>query len=459
MTGSPTVLLLATVGITLLLAPALALFFGGRPDARVRWAIAVAVPASTLLATSLWMLLGSAFSVAVFQGSLASTAVAVILAVGLRTGSVRGYAVFAALWVVLVLVPVGYALFDVVHGPLATTLGTLDFGGVSILALCTGTAALAIAIVSRQVGNAAGGPPRRSRLAFALAGAAALVGWLAVDIGAELVLDETTLTLAVNELWAAGAGAVGWTIAQVINVRRATFGGAVAGILAGSIVVLPASPWFDTTTAVVLGLAAGILGHVASVSARRNGIGMWATLMGVCLVPGMIGLVGAGVLARGLGLIFSGKAELLSSQLGGLVIVSGYSFVVTMLIALGVDRSVRLVGSSRFVDETIVRFYNELNARDLDAALARLHPDVAWPSGWGGGSLVGTEALREHLTRYWSTMQPELTPVRSHRVEGGWIEVDVHQIVRNLDGVVLTDNTLVHAFRERAGLFDRMELR
>jgi hypothetical protein len=173
----------------------------------------------------------------------------------------------------------------------------------------------------------------------------------------------------------------------------------------------------------------------------------------------MLGLVGAGVVARGLGLIFSGKAELLSSQLGGLIIVSGYSFVITTLIALAVDRSVRLVGSSRLVDETIVRFYRELNARDIDAALARLHPEVAWPSGWGDGSLQGAEALRDHLTRYWSTMQPELTPLRSHRVQGGWIEVDVHQIVRDLDGTVLTDSTLVHAFRERAGLFDRMELR
>ena len=52
MTGSPTVLLLATIGITVLLAPALALFFGGRPDRRGRRIIAAAIPGSMLLATS-----------------------------------------------------------------------------------------------------------------------------------------------------------------------------------------------------------------------------------------------------------------------------------------------------------------------------------------------------------------------------------------------------------------------
>lgn len=430
MTGSPSVLLLATIGITVLLAPALALFFGGRPDRRRLRVIAVAIPASMLLATSGWMLLGSTLAVAAFQGALAATAVAVILAVGLRTGLVRGYALFATLWIALVLVPVGYALFDVVHGPLATSLGTLDFGGVSILALCTGTAALALALVSRGLGNAVGGPPQRSRAAFAFSAGVALLGWLAVDIGAELVLDGTTLTLAVNELWAALAGLVGWTVSQVVNVHRATLAGLVAGLFAGSIVVLPASPWLDSTSVVVLGLVAGILGQVAAAAARRSGIGIWATPVGVLLVPGAIGLVGAGILARGLGLVFSGHADLLTAQAAGLVIVVGYSFVVTLLIALVVDRTAGLAGSSRLVDETIVRLYRDINSGDAEAVAARLHPDASWAH-----DLIGSDAV--------------LTPVRSRRARGGWIEVHV-----------LEDETpVVHAFSERAGLFDRMELR
>jgi ammonia channel protein AmtB len=459
MTGSPTVLLLATAGITLLLAPALALFFGGRPDRRRRGAIAVAIPASMLVTAIAWMLLGSDPGVAAYQGSLAAAAVAVVLAVGLRTGCIRGYAVFTALWLVLVLVPVGYSLFDLVRGPLVRALGTLDFGGASILALCTGTAGVALSIVSHRRGNAVGGLPQRSVRAFVFSGLAALLGFLAVDVGAELVLDTTTLTLAANELWAALAGLVGWTVAQLINVHRPTWAGLVAGVLAGSIVVLPASPWLDTTSVVVLGLIAGILGQVAAVAARRSGAGAWATLVGVCLVPGAVGLIGTGIVARGLGLVFSGHIDLLAAQAGGLVIVVGYSLIVTTVIALVVDRTLGLTGTSRLVDETIVRLYAAQNSRDIDAVLSRLHATIRWPNGWEGTSLEGSDAVRASLTRQWGELNPTVTPLRSHRVAGGWIEVDVHQVLRNPDGVVITDSTLVHAYRERDGLFDRMELR
>jgi ammonia channel protein AmtB len=385
--------------------------------------------------------------------------VAVILAVGLRTGSIRGYALFALLWIVIVLVPVGYSLFDVVHGPLARSLGTLDFGGASILALCTGTAALSLSLVNRRRGNAVGGPPVRSRIAFVLCAVAAFLGWLAVDIGAELVVDSTTLILASNELSAALAGMAGWAIAQTVNVHRATVAGLVAGMLAGSIVVLPASPWLNSTSAVVLGLIAGILGHVAAAAARRSGFGGWATLVGVCLVPGAVGLIGAGVLARGLGLVFSGHADLLGAQLGGLIIVLGYSFVVSLLIALLIDTTVRLVASSRLVDETIVRLYRDLNARDLDAALARLHSEVQWERSGQSDTIEGMADVSAHVRRWWAEFDPELTPVRSRRARGGWIEVELRQILRDSRGNVVSESTIVHAFSERAGLFDRVVLR
>ena len=459
MTGSPPLLLLATVGISVLLAPALALFLGGWPGRRGARTLALSIPASVVLTAIGWILLGADLGVAVYQGALAATAVAAILAVGLRTGSVRGYAAFSALWILLVLVPVGYAVFDVVHGPLVTLVGTLDFGGASILGLCTGTAAVAIALVSRRRGNATGGVPPRNSGVFALSAVALLVGFVAIDVGSELVVDATTATLAANELWAALAGLVGWTLAQLINVHRPTRAGLVAGMLAGSIVVLPASPWLDTTSVVVLALIAGVVGHVAAVTARRSGSGPWATLIGVFLVPATVGFIGSGVVARGLGLVFSGHIDLLAAQVGGLSIIVVYSLVVTALIALVLDRTIGLTARSRLVDETIARLYAALNARDIEGVLARLHPAIAWPNGWEGSDLTGTDAVRGLLMRQWAVLSPVSTPVRSHRVRGGWIEVDVHQLLHDAEGTVIADSTLVHAYRERDGLFDRMELR
>ena len=428
MTGSPSSLLVATLGIALFLAPALALFFGGIPDRRRALTLALSFLGTFALATGEWLLLGSDSGVAVYQGSLAASSVVALLAVGLRLGRLRGYLAFSVVWVTLVLVPVGFSLFDVASGALAGTLGTLDFAGVGVIALCTGTAAAAISIVSRSLGNAVGGFPRRTRITFLYCAVAGVIGLLAMNVGAELEIDATTVTLVGNELFAAGAGAIGWAIAQIANVRRATVAGLVAGVFAGSIVVLPASPWFDTTTVVVLGLGAGVLGHVSSVAARTTGGGTWATLLGVCLVPGALGMIAAGVVAHGPGLVYSGHIELLASQFSGLVLVLGYSLAISLLLALTIDRTMRLTGSSRFVDETIARLYAALQAGDLEAVSAAVDPEMQWPDGW-------------------DLAAPVSVPVRTHRLRGGWIAVQ------------FADGGLVHSYHESNGVFDRMELR
>lgn len=426
MTESPSVLLPATLGIALFLAPALALFFGGIPHRRNALTLVIAFPAALALAAGGWLVLGSDLGVALFQGALAASAVTTILAVGLRLGRLRGYLTFGAAWLVLVLVPVGYSLFDIESGSLVVALGALDFGGVSVIALCTGTAGAAIAIVSRGLGNAVGGPPRRTGLTFAYCVVSGVVGLIAVSVGAQLVMDSTTWTLVGNGLFASAAGIVGWAIAQVVNVRRATVAGLVAGAFAGSVVVLAASPWFDSTTVIVLGLGAGILGHVSSVAARRSGVGAWATLLGVCLVPGALGMVAAGIVAHGPGLVYSGHIELLASQFGALVLVLGYSLVVALILALVIDRTMRLTGRSRFVDETIARLYDSLRAGDLKGA--PLHPDMKWPEGWG-------------------VTTPVSVPARTQRLRGGWIAVQ------------FAEGGLVHSYHETDGLFDQMELR
>ena len=428
MTGSPLVLLAATLGIALFLAPALALFFGGIPDRRRALTLALSFLGSVALAAAEWALLGSGPEVALFQGAIAATSVTTILSVGLRLGRLRGYITFAVAWVTLVLVPVGYALFDVQSGSFAVTLGALDFGGVGVIALCTGTAAAAISMVSRALGNAVGGPPRRTRLTFLYCTIAGVIGLVAVNVGAELDIDQATATVVANELIAAGAGLIGWAIAQIVNVRRATVAGLVAGAFAGSFVVLAASPWFDTTTSIVLGLGAGVLGHVSSVAARRTGGGTWATLLGVCLVPGALGMLAAGVVAHGPGLVYSGHIELLGSQFGGLVLELGYSLVIALVLALVIDRTMRLTGSSRLVDETIARLYASMRSGDLESVRTALHPDMEWPAGW-------------------DLSDPVAVPVRTHRLRGGWIAVQ------------FADGGLVHSYRENNGLFDRMELR
>src|SRR5439155_505574 len=60
--------------------------------------------------------------------------------------------------------------------------------------------------------------------------------------------------------------------------------------------------------------------------------------------------------------------------------------------------------------ELLVKTYAAFNARDVDATLAAMHPDVDWPDGMEGGRVRGHPAVRDYWTRQWSRIDPHVEP-------------------------------------------------
>ncbi len=102
--------------------------------------------------------------------------------------------------------------------------------------------------------------------------------------------------------------------------------------------------------------------------------------------------------------------------------------------------------------------YAAFNARDIDAALALMTPDVEWPRAFKGGFVRGPKEIRAYWTEQWSEVSPQVEPVAFHPEEGGRILVKVHQIVRDLAGAVLADEYVGHRFALERGLIRRMEV-
>ncbi|MHC5776049.1 nuclear transport factor 2 family protein [Nostoc sp.] len=102
--------------------------------------------------------------------------------------------------------------------------------------------------------------------------------------------------------------------------------------------------------------------------------------------------------------------------------------------------------------------YAAFNARDIDAALALMTADVAWPKAFKGGFVRGSEEVRAYWTEQWSEINPHVEPVSFYSVEAGRILVDVHQVVRDLDGAVLADEHVGHRFTLEHGLIQAMEV-
>jgi hypothetical protein len=102
--------------------------------------------------------------------------------------------------------------------------------------------------------------------------------------------------------------------------------------------------------------------------------------------------------------------------------------------------------------------YAAFNARDIDAAIAAMHPDVDWPNAWEGGRLHGRDAVREYWTRQWAEIDPHVEPRAFATAEDGRIAIEVHQLVRSPAGEVLVDGTVTHVYALRDGLVERMDV-
>lgn len=98
------------------------------------------------------------------------------------------------------------------------------------------------------------------------------------------------------------------------------------------------------------------------------------------------------------------------------------------------------------------------NARDIDAALAHLHPDVEWPDGMEGGIVIGHAAVRAYWERQWDRIDPSVTPLAITPRPDGRLDVRVHQVVRSLLGEKLLDQQVRHLYTIEGGRVRRMEI-
>ena len=106
----------------------------------------------------------------------------------------------------------------------------------------------------------------------------------------------------------------------------------------------------------------------------------------------------------------------------------------------------------------IEQAYSAFNKRDIDGALALMTQDVSWPKASEGGRLVGKEEIRAYWTRQWGEFDPHVQPLAMTEEDGGKTRVRVHQLVKSLQGDVLSDSEVLHVFTVKNGLIAAMDL-
>ena len=93
----------------------------------------------------------------------------------------------------------------------------------------------------------------------------------------------------------------------------------------------------------------------------------------------------------------------------------------------------------------LLRAYAAYNAQDLDALLDCVSDDVDWPDG--ERRLRGRDAVRSYWTEQWARVRVHDDPVALEDEGGGWTAVRLNQVVRSLDGALVSRGRFVHRAR------------
>jgi len=108
--------------------------------------------------------------------------------------------------------------------------------------------------------------------------------------------------------------------------------------------------------------------------------------------------------------------------------------------------------------ERLIRdLYASFNARDTEAVIALMAPDVDWPNAWEGGRLHGKDAVRDYWTRQFAAIDGKVEPTRID-VDGATVIVTVHQTVHSTDGELVDDREVTHTYTFRDDRIVRMDV-
>jgi Amt family ammonium transporter len=383
--------LLAASALVLLMAPGLALFYGGMVRSKSVLNMIMMTFGALAVITVIWIVVGYSLAFgddvgggllgdpfqhfglqslvpesadswltvpvilfAVFQGLFCVITGALVSGAIADRARFGAWIAFVSAWTLLVYAPIAHWVFDFDHtghagGWLANKVGLVDFAGGTAVEITSGASALALALV---IGTRVGfgkDPMRPHNLTLVMLGAGLLwFGWFGFNAGSALRADHTAAVVFVTTLCAGAAGSLGWLALERIRDGHATSLGAASGLVAGLVAITPSCSSLSPLGGLLMGAAAGVVCAIAVGLKYRFGYDDSLDVVGVHLVGGLVGTFGIGLIATAAapagvdGLFYGGGTDQLGKQVLSGTVVLVYAFVVSGIIGLVVDRTMGL---------------------------------------------------------------------------------------------------------------------
>jgi len=279
---------------------------------------------------------------AMFQLTFAIITPALIIGAIAERMKFSAVLLFVAVWMFVVYFPFAHMVWSATGfmcGPLNAAAGikAIDFAGGTVVHMTSGWSALVLCIIlGKRMGFGKEPMPPHSMVLCMVGTGMLWVGWYGFNAGSALGADAiasnafTTTTLA-----AAVAGFV-WAMIEWITRGKPSVLGFCSGIVAGLVVITPACGFVSSTSAVIMGVLAGVIPFFAVAYLKRwLGYDDALDTFGVHGVGGTLGAILTGVFAdeKINSVVGPLKAGLLANQLKAVVLTIVWSVVATAVIA------------------------------------------------------------------------------------------------------------------------------
>jgi Amt family ammonium transporter len=381
--SADTAWLLISSALVMLMTPGVALFYGGMVRRRNVLSTIMMSFSALALVGLLWILYGYSLSFApdkagiiggfdfvalrlvgqepssiyatsvphlafmVFQAMFAIITVALITGAVVERIKFSSLLIFSALWMTIVYCPVAHWVWG--DGGWLLKLGALDFAGGTVVHICAGVSALALAMVlGPRRGFTNGEPMEPNNIPMVMLGAGLLwFGWFGFNAGSALTSGGLATSAFVTTNTSAAAAAFTWMALSWIY-RRPTALGIATGAVAGLVAITPAAGFVSPLMAIPIGAGAALVCYYCMLLRMKWRIDESLDVWAVHGMGGTWGAIATGIFATAAvnaagadGLLYGNNMQLVK-QLIGIAAVWGFAFVVTWLLGKLLDVTIGL---------------------------------------------------------------------------------------------------------------------
>ena len=272
-----------------------------------------------------------------------------VITPGLVVGAVAerirftAYTLFIAMFSILVYAPIAHWTWH--PDGFLFKMGALDFAGGTVVHISAGCAALAGALVlKRRKAHIENKEIPPANIPYVLIGTGLLwFGWFGFNAGSALGANSLSVSAFATTNTAAAAAGLAWMFFDVVRGKKPSVLGFCIGAVVGLVAITPAAGFVAVPQSIFIGAVASLISNLAVYYKSKSTLDDTLDVFPCHGVGGMVGMIMTGIFATktvnsaGNDGLFYGNFSFLIIQLKALVVVVGYSFVMSLAIFKFID--------------------------------------------------------------------------------------------------------------------------